>query len=797
MKKTYKIKFRYTPPIGGVEKVFLSGSFNNWSLDALEMQPQAGIFQLEIELPPGKYSYKFIVDNRWLADETADHFEDDGEGGRNSVIFVGNGTESLFIIPIKFKSKKKIDHLNIAGTFNQWNPYRDELCQIDDETFLIHLLLPAGIYEYKLVVDEKIWITDPANPQKKVDDRGGKNSILEVDERFELFSGNEAELFHFGLVDEHLPSGEEIGRDLIRFSCRTYRQNIEKVLLNSEGRDWEMQKYYSDINFDFYSLMIPKNETADQFQIKLIKNNKEYILKKKDSFEDHFEVKKMASELSWIKQSIIYQIFCDRFYNGDPSLNPDFSEWYYDPAGNPLSPAVRQASYHLEQNWQNWQVLQDHPQKHHTFFGGDLPGVRQKIPYLKELGINCLYFNPLVQSASNHKYDTFEYFQIDPHFGGNAEFEKLVDECHQNGIRIILDFAFNHVGLGFFAFQDCLKNGKKSEYFNWFDWYKWPLPKKITAKFRAADYYQCWWGHAELPDLNFDLSRFHPDENYLHDEKDAKVNEPLVKHLLQAVEFWLKEMDIDGFRLDVPNEVPFWFWKRFRAKVKELKPDAYLVGEIWHNAEEWIEEYFDAVMNYTYFREPVLQYFALQNRTKDTFLHEILQGLHNYGFANLSLMMNLLDSHDTHRFLEAVNGDIRKLKLAVLFQMSWIGVPHIFYGDEVGLQGGSDPDNRRPMNWEFEAEKTLKDLHVFYAELINIRNKNNCLIYGDLKIISDNHLIALERFLNDENILILINNSEQTQDYEIEAEYEDLIDQSKVSGKVELSAFAGKILKRI
>ncbi|MCF7792510.1 MAG: hypothetical protein K9N09_01125 [Candidatus Cloacimonetes bacterium] len=794
MIEKYRTKFNYTPPIGGVKKVFICGSFNDWKPDEYELKKQADNYEIELELPAGKYSYKFIVDGHWLADETANYYEDDNRGGRNSIVYVGTESSDLYVIPIEFVSETNIKNCYIAGSFNDWNPKKNKLEKIDKNKFKLNLLLPKGEHEYKLIVNNEKWITDPKNSNLKPDDRGGKNSVLSVDENSTRFTGNEAEIFTFGLVDDHFPIGEEIGNNFVRFACKTYRNNVDSVQLIWNEETYSLNKYFSNSNQDFYSLILNCKKNSENFQLKFIKKSKTKYLNINDNF---FHIKKQPQDLGWIRKSVIYQIFCDRFKNGNPKLNQNFREWYYDPKQNPLSEGARKKLFKYEEDWSNWQILKDDPQKHFTFFGGDLIGVIQKIPYLKELGVNCIYFNPLVESASNHKYDTYDYFQIDPHFGGNSEFMKLVEECHQIGIKVILDFAFNHVGLGFFAFQDCLKHGKKSNYFNWFDWYKFPLPKKISNEFRASDYYQCWWGHADLPDLNFDLSRFHPEENYLHDEKDAEVNEPLVDHLLDVAEFWIKDMQIDGFRLDVPNEVPFWFWKQFRAKVKELKPDAYLVGEIWHNAEEWLDKYFDAVMNYSYFREPMLQFFALHNWDSGKFLQEMLNGLHHYGFAGLSLMMNLLDSHDTHRFLEAVSGDIRKLKLAVLFQMSWIGVPHIFYGDEVGLRGGDDPDNRRPMNWNYKEENTLQKLHDFYSEIIKIRNENECLIYGDLKIVSQNHLVAFERVLGRNTILVLINNSDEIKEFKLKENYCDLISESEESDIIIIKEYEGRILKRI
>ncbi|MDO9577184.1 MAG: alpha-amylase family glycosyl hydrolase [Candidatus Cloacimonadales bacterium] len=790
MQKLFEIKLKYIPPTGGEHKVFVAGSFNDWQQK--EMQPESGNYVITLQLPAGKYSYKFIVDGHWMVDDTANFFEDDHLGGRNSVIVVKDTTETLYIVPIVFDSfAKDVFLVAISGSFNDWKTDQHFLAGNDSGKFSTFLLLPEGVYQYKFVLNDEIWLTDSANPEKISDGQDGYNSLLKVDNRFAILSDFTEEIFTYNLIDELYPRGETIGNGLLRIACRSYKNNVNSVSVLLENSVYEMAKFYSNNWYDYYSIIILEQET-ETYEIQLYKNDKIVRLTSKEPFQ----IKRNSSDLDWLQNGLIYQIFCDRFCNGDTSLNPDFSEWYYNPVQNPLSPAVQQKMYRLETDWENYGLLENDPQRFYTFYGGDLVGVRQKIPYLKQLGITCIYFNPLVQGASTHKYDTFDYLQVDPHFGGNECFKELVQECHKNGISIILDFAFNHVGLGFFAFQECLINGKKSRYFNWFDWYKWPLPKKISANFKAADYYQCWWGHATLPDLNYDLDRLHPEENYIHDINDAKANQPLVDHLLKVAEFWLLEMDIDGFRLDVPNEVPFWFWKIFRDKVKLLKAKAYLVGEIWQNAAEWLGKYFDAVMNYSFFREPVLQFFALQNWTEHQFLQEMMQGLHTYGFYNLSLMMNLLDSHDTYRFLQACDGDMKKLKLALLFQMSWIGVPHLYYGDEVGMQGGNDPDNRRPMNWKFSENPELRNLHDFVQKLISIRKHNRVLIYGDVRIqLTDNVLIKFERILENESFLVLINNSNEMLEYKLDMLCVDIIINQEVSGTISIPAFSGKLLK--
>ena len=498
----------------------------------------------------------------------------------------------------------------------------------------------------------------------------------------------------------------------------------------------------------------------------------------------------------WVKDGVFYQILTDRFCNGNHRIDPDFSEWYYQKE-NKLSPAAREGKFRFIDDWYNIKVLKEDENRHYLFYGGDLEGVQQKIDYLKDLGITIIYFNPLVQAASNHKYEAYDYLKIDPHFGTNAEFIQLVKKLHQNGIRVIVDFAFNHVGVGFFAFQDCLKKGKNSKYYHWFDWHKWPIPEDITEDFDANEYYQCWWGHSIMPDLNFDLDRQHPEENYIKDQDEANINNDVVNYILDVADFWLTEFDIDGFRLDIPNEVPFWFWKLFRKKVRSIKPDTYLIGEIWHNAVEWVNnEYFDAVMNYKYFKDPVYEFF-IENSSAEDFAQTIETGLHKYPVQASEVMMNLLDSHDTFRFLESAKGNITKLKLAVLFQMTFVGVPHIFYGDEIAMIGGHDPDNRRPFNWEYSKNKQAIELHNWYKKLIEIRKDNISLRRGIFEFISaKDNVIIYKRTLEEIELIIIINNNSKVKklDFPLNS-YFDLIIENRLTKNI-IPALSGMILQK-
>ncbi len=300
-----------------------------------------------------------------------------------------------------------------------------------------------------------------------------------------------------------------------------------------------------------------------------------------------------------------------------------------------------------------------------------------------------------------------------------------------------------------------------------------------------------------MPDLNFDLDREHPDENYIKDQNEANVNKDVVKYILDVAEFWLTEFDIDGFRLDIPNEVPFWFWKLFRQKVKSIKPDAYLVGEIWHNATEWVNDnYFDAVMNYKYFKDPVYDFF-IENSSAEDFAEIIKTGLQKYPPQATQVMMNLLDSHDTFRFLESTGGNIEKLKLAVLFQMTFVGTPHIFYGDEIAMFGGHDPDNRRPFNWEYSKNEEAVELRNWYEKLIKIRKDNSSLRRGDFKFISaKDNVIIYKRILEEEELIIVINNNseERKLDFPLNS-YIDMITESRHTKNI-IPAMSGMILQK-
>ncbi len=418
----------------------------------------------------------------------------------------------------------------------------------------------------------------------------------------------------------------------------------------------------------------------------------------------------------WVHDAIVYQIFPERFYNGNQNNDPQHTlPWNEKPESD-------------------------------SFFGGDLEGILEKLPYLSALGINVIYLTPIFHSPTNHKYDTTDYYSIDPHFGDLDTCKKLVDKAHQLGIRVIFDAVFNHCGDQFFAFEDVKKKGADSKYKDWFFIRDFPVVQSPEANYETFAI-----NVPNMPKLN--------------------TGNPEVKdYLLKVVRFWMEETGIDGWRLDVSNEVDHQFWRDFRKLVKGIKGDALIVGEIWHHSGPWLRgDQFDGVMNYL-FREAVLDFFGGHKINVSMFNHRLTQSRMNYPDQANVCMFNLLDSHDTERFLtsceksgESIDDKRRaldRMKLAVAFQMTYLGMPMIYYGDEVGMTGETDPDCRRTMIWE-EENQNLDLLH-FYKRLIHIRKQSRALKKGEFGswIEEDRrNIFGFHRTCGDETIGVLLNNS--------------------------------------
>lgn len=545
--------------------------------------------------------------------------------------------------------------------------------------------------------------------------------------------------------------------------------------------------------------------------------------------------KKLTSVPEWAKKAVWYQIFPERFRNGDSSNDPvpqDLAgSWPHEVARN----------WKISEWTGDWYELQPWEKEGKTGFyfhcqqrryGGDLQGVVDKLDYLKDLGITAIYFNPLFESPSLHKYDASSYHHIDNNFGPDPDgdrsiwwtenpadattwkwtsadrlFVRLLEEAHRRGIKVIVDGVFNHVGLTFWAFEDVKDNQQGSPYKHWFIIKRWDNAETEENEFE----YQGWNGVRELPELREDAN--------------GLVRGPR-EHIKAVVKRWMDPNGdgnpsdgIDGWRLDVAEKVDRNFWREFRTWAREINPEAYLVGEVWwedwqndvmYNAAPWLEgDVFDAVMNYRWAREAFRFFGGKETKiTAGEFVRRLKALESDYRSESNLVMMNLYDSHDTDRIgSHLVNADLRydkqvgldsnreydvrkpgareiaTQKLMVIFQMTYVGAPTVYYGSEAGMWGADDPDCRKPMLWadlKFKAEESHpyrmlrkpdanllnQDLFDFYTAMIGLRNKYEALSLGTLTPVlmdDERDLVAYVRSYGKEQILVVLNNSPSAQ----------------------------------
>lgn len=424
----------------------------------------------------------------------------------------------------------------------------------------------------------------------------------------------------------------------------------------------------------------------------------------------------------WVKNAIFYQIFPDRFASSTRVIKPH--------------------------NLEAW----DAPPSVYGFKGGDLLGVLEHLDYLQELGITALYFNPIFQSASSHRYHTHDYYQVDPLLGGNPAFSELLTEAHRRGMRVVLDGVFNHASRGFFQFNHILECGKASPYIDWFTVYGYPL-----HAYEGKANYKCWVNLPALPEFNF--------------------NNPQVRqYILDIARFWL-EQGIDGWRLDVPFCIDDdRFWQDFRQVVKTANPEAYIVGEVPWEAQRWLQgDQFDAVMNYQ-FTQAILG-FAGGNHIDHTiekgmmglpatavhdaasFAQRTLALLTIYPKENAYAQFNLLDSHDMPRFKAMTHSDPSALRLAIAFQMTYPGAPCVYYGDEVGLAGGKS-ESPEPSRQAFPWEQSQWDMDLlnYYKKWIGFRKEFPALRTGEyLPFYAQGSLLGYLRRLGEQSLVIFLN----------------------------------------
>lgn len=425
-----------------------------------------------------------------------------------------------------------------------------------------------------------------------------------------------------------------------------------------------------------------------------------------------------------------------------------------------------------------------------NYMGGTLNGILSKVSYLKELGVECLYLNPIFKGDFNHKYATTDYFEIDPAFGTKEDFQNLVEALHQRGIRILLDGVFNHCGVHFFAFQDLLKRQQESEYADWFYIRNFP----VTVSEKNAPY-ECVGDYGFMPKFN-------------------TANEKVQEYVLSVMLYWLREFHIDGWRLDVADEVDSLLWLTARQKVKKQFPEALLLGETWGDGLSLMDgKQMDSMMNYV-FRDAVRDYIARESIDALHFAGRVCRMLSHYPEEMAQALFLPLDSHDTERFLYLCGEDKRKLKLAVFLQMSFVGAPSVYYGDEVGLTGENDPDCRRCMVWEPENQDLT--LRQYYQTLIQIRKREKSIKTGSFAVtLCEGRVFCFVRRSGDEEIQFLCNGGNSRAQLSIpvplDAVYENLLSGKQILAgsqkkaglsepkgflQLDLEPFEGKMLKK-
>ena len=593
--------------------------------------------------------------------------------------------------------------------------------------------------------------------------------------------------------------------ELVTFRFRTAKDDVDRVGLVTSADTYVMEKECTQGEFDYYTFETRLGEEPFRYCFEVQSGTEKYYYGRcgisREILEYYnFVVVPGFSTPDWAKGAVMYQIFTDRFYNGDKSNDVETNEYYY----------IGDYSQRVT-NWDKYPANMGVRE----FYGGDLQGVMDKLDYLQDLGVEVVYFNPLFVSPSNHKYDIQDYDYIDPHYGrivddggevlpngvtdnsqatkykkrttglknleaSNESFIKLVEELHRRGMKVILDGVFNHCGsFNQWMDRERIYEGEEdyepgayvsadSPYRSYFRFFKegpenWPYNAN----------YDGWWGHDTLPKLNY--------------EDSVKLE----NYILYIGRKWVSPpYNVDGWRLDVAadlgrsNEYNHEFWQKFRRAVKDANPNALILAEHYGDPSDWLKgDEWDTVMNYDAFMEPVTWFLTGMEKHSDEAREELLGNIDNFIGSmahhmsnmltpSLQVAMNELSNHDHSRFLtrtnhmvgrvehlgpEAANEYVNKavMREAVVMQMTWVGAPTVYYGDEAGVCGFTDPDNRRTYPWGHEDQELI----AFHKEAIRIHKEHPALKTGSLKILGgEENILSYARFKGHDRIIVVINN---------------------------------------
>ena len=631
---------------------------------------------------------------------------------------------------------------------------------------------------------------------------------------------NPQALFSDGTAFYRNPSEPDCFEEVhLRF--RTGRENVDEVILVFDEQRYTMQKVANDKMFDYYEYTVKLGDSRVEYYFEVHSGhmvcyfNSVGVCSSVENYYN-FSITPSFQTPDWAKGAIIYQIFVDRFYNGDRSNDVETDEYFYIGEGP-----------HKNSDWMKYPREMDVRE----FYGGDIAGVMQKLDYLQDLGVEAIYLNPIFVSPSNHKYDIQDYDYIDPHFGrivkndgenlqrdengnliihdpehpnkdatryicrvtdkenleaSNQLFIEFVEEVHRRGMKVILDGVFNHCGsFNKWLDRECIYEdapgyekgafvSKDSPYRTFFKFREDTWPYNVN--------YDGWWGHDTLPKLNY--------------EESPKLYE----YIMRIARKWVSPpYNVDGWRLDVAAdlgqtaEYNHHFWHEFRRNVKEANPNAIVLAEHYGDPTEWLKgDQWDTVMNYDAFMEPLTWFLTGVEKHSDEYRGDLIGNadaffgsmrhyMTRFNTQSLQVAMNELSNHDHSRFLTRTNHQVGRIssrgadaanegvnknlfRMAVLMQMTWPGAPTIYYGDEAGLCGWTDPDSRRAYPWGHEDEELIQ----YHKELIRIHKEHQVLRTGSiLFLFGEYQCISYGRFDDNEHIVVAINISQDTRHMEI------------------------------
>jgi len=609
----------------------------------------------------------------------------------------------------------------LAGTFNNWNKEATPMQRDPDgKTWRVTVPLTYGVHYYKFVVNGETWVTDPkANSEN--DGNGNINSqcIVYPPDYTRPARPDDGELAVSALQHQQKAPFLNYDRGQLTLSLRLRPNDARLVtaVLTDGHREqrYPLHLITHDALYARYVTQVPwdrKHDLVYRFDITDGSRVFHYDTIGLDNtaakpFRLSAQGFKPFVVPDWVQHSVLYQIFPDRYDDGDKRNDPsDVQPWDGKPS-------------------------------YSNRFGGDAAGVRRHLDYLQSLGISAVYFNPLFASPSNHRYDAQDYKKIDPQFGTNEEFIALSRDMQKRGIRTVMDFAFNHTSPTFFAFQDIRDKGKASAYTNWYFIHSYPV------RVQEHPNYTAWFGYPSMPKLNV-------------------LNPTTHDYLLSVVDYWKQRLPLAGLRLDAANEVDPRFWRDLRKHAKAIDPNLWIIGEVWGDGSPWLSgDQWDAVMDYP-FREACISYFADGKTSPTQFMDRLMAIYGSYAPQVSRNLMNPLSTDDTPRFLTLCNGNGDLDRLAATMQFAWVGMPSIYYGEEIGMQGGKDPDNRRGMEWK----KATPDNPMlrYYKRLIAIRKSSPALQAGDpqvLKADDATNTLTFSRILGNDVALVAINRSSE------------------------------------